>query len=71
MPAAPTAETFGAYMARIGGAFSARPVDAHNAMVAALAPYGLTGVGQLNAHGELIPAVDAAFQAALSTPLPA
>ena len=59
-PAAP--ETFAQYMVRVGSAFANRPVDAHNAMAAALAPHGLTGVGQLAGAPHLIPAVDAEFK---------
>lgn len=65
MPQAPAARTFAQYMAEIGGMFSARPVDAHNAMTAALAPHGMQHVGQLAGKPELIDAVDAAFKAAL------
>lgn len=63
--APPAARTFAQYMAEIGGMFSARPVDAHNAMTAALAPHGMQHVGQLAGKPELIDAVDAAFKAAL------
>lgn len=65
MPQAPAARTFAQYMAEIGGMFSARPVDAHNAMTAALAPHGMQHVGQLAGKPELIDTVDAAFKAAL------
>ena len=68
-PAAPPApataqagEGFAQYMARIGLAFTNRPVDAHNLMAAALAPHGLQHVGQLAGRPDLIPAVDAEFQ---------
>lgn len=61
-PAAPQAKTFAEYMAEVGGAFSARPVDAHTAMAAALAPHGMQHVGQLAGKPELIPAVDAEFR---------
>lgn len=65
-PAAPTTETFASYMARVGGIYTARPVDSHNLMAQALAPHGLQHVGQLAGRPELIPAVDAAFQALLA-----
>ena len=65
-PAAPTAETFASYMARVGGIYTARPVDSHNLMAQALAPHGLQHVGQLASRPDLIPAVDAAFKALLA-----
>ena len=72
-PAAPPApaaaqagEGFAQYMARIGLAFTNRPLDAHNLMGAALAPHGLQHVGQLAGRPDLIPDVDAEFQRLLA-----
>ena len=66
-PAAPqAAEGFAQYMARIGLAFTNRPLDAHNLMGAALAPHGLQHVGQLAGRPDLIPDVDAEFQRLLA-----
>lgn len=61
-PVAQAGEGFAQYMARIGLAFTNRPIDAHNLMAAALAPHGLQHVGQLAGRPDLIPAVDAEFQ---------
>lgn len=65
-PAAPqapaAARTFAQYMADVGGVFSARPVDAHNAMTQALAPHGLQYVGQLAGRPDLIETVDVEFR---------
>ena len=61
-PVVPAGEGFAQYMARIGLAFTNRPIDAHNLMAAALAPHGLQHVGQLAGRPDLISAVDAEFQ---------
>ena len=61
-PVAPAVETFGAYMARIGALFNTQPRKAMPSMTSALAPFGLTAIGQLAGKPELIPMVDAAFQ---------
>lgn len=63
---APAGVGFAQYMANVGGAFTNRPVDAHNFMAAALAPHGLQHVGQLAGRPDLIPAVDAEFQRLLA-----
>jgi hypothetical protein len=65
-PAAPTTESFGQYMARVGGLFTTQPVKSHESMTAALVPYGLANVSQLAGRPDLIPQVDAAFQAAMA-----
>jgi hypothetical protein len=62
-PAAPAAPmSFAEYMAHIGAYFSARPVDAHNHMTAALVEQGMQNVSQLAARPDLIPVVDARFK---------
>ena len=63
VPPPPGTETFAQYMARIGTMFATNPEKAMAAMSAALAPCGLTHVGQLAGRADLIPEVDARFQA--------
>lgn len=61
-PQAPAAANFASYMAEIGAAFNNRPLDAMNAMTAALAPHGMQHVGQLAGKPELIPVIDVEFK---------
>ena len=67
VPPPPGTETFAQYMARIGAMFATNPEKAMVAMSAALAPCGLTHVGQLAGRADLIPEVDARFQAGVTS----
>ena len=65
-PSGTVGENFAQYMARIGPLFAADAGKATAAMAAALAPCGLAHIGQLAARADLIPEVDARFQAGMA-----